>query len=543
VLGAGGASFTMSFRVARSAGLIGLATMASRLLGVAREVVLSALFGAGTSMDAFNVAFRVPNLLRDLFAEGAMTAAFVPTFTRTLTTRGREAAWRLGSLVINALLVVTGVLVVLGIVFAEPITHAIASGDEFAAVPGKLQLTTLLTRIMLPFLTTVAVAVAMMGMLNSLHRFFIPALSPAMFNVATILCAFTVVPLMPAVGLPPIAGIAFATLLGGLGQIAIQWPVLRREGFRYQPVVDFRDAELRQVLRLMGPGTLGVAAVQINVFVNTILATSEPEGAVSWLSFAFRLMYLPIGLFGVSIATASLPEISRHAAEADRAAMRRTISNGLRLMLMLNVPATIGLIALAGPIVSFLLERGRFTAMDTAATAAALIFYAPGLLGYSAVKIASPSFYSLGDSRTPVTVSVMTVGANLVLNLALVQVLGYKGLALGTAIAALLNAGTLLALLSRRLDGLETSRVATAFVKILLASMMMGVAAWWTARQLATVLPADRLLWMSVDLFTGIRLLAAIVTGVLVLAASARLLRIEEFDEAFARVVKRIGRR
>jgi putative peptidoglycan lipid II flippase len=467
----------------------------------------------------------------------------VPTFTRTLTTRGREAAWRLGSLVINALLVVTGVLVVLGIVFAEPITHAIASGDEFAAVPGKLQLTTLLTRIMLPFLTTVAVAVAMMGMLNSLHRFFIPALSPAMFNVATILCAFTVVPLMPAVGLPPIAGIAFATLLGGLGQIAIQWPVLRREGFRYQPVVDFRDAELRQVLRLMGPGTLGVAAVQINVFVNTILATSEPEGAVSWLSFAFRLMYLPIGLFGVSIATASLPEISRHAAEADRAAMRRTISNGLRLMLMLNVPATIGLIALAGPIVSFLLERGRFTAMDTAATAAALIFYAPGLLGYSAVKIASPSFYSLGDSRTPVTVSVMTVGANLVLNLALVQVLGYKGLALGTAIAALLNAGTLLALLSRRLDGLETSRVATAFVKILLASMMMGVAAWWTARQLATVLPADRLLWMSVDLFTGIRLLAAIVTGVLVLAASARLLRIEEFDEAFARVVKRIGRR
>jgi putative peptidoglycan lipid II flippase len=308
-------------------------------------------------------------------------------------------------------------------------------------------------------------------------------------------------------------------------------------------VVDFRDAELRQVLRLMGPGTLGVAAVQINVFVNTILATSEPEGAVSWLSFAFRLMYLPIGLFGVSIATASLPEISRHAAEADRAAMRRTISNGLRLMLMLNVPATIGLIALAGPIVSFLLERGRFTAMDTAATAAALIFYAPGLLGYSAVKIASPSFYSLGDSRTPVTVSVMTVGANLVLNLALVQVLGYKGLALGTAIAALLNAGTLLALLSRRLDGLETSRVATAFVKILLASMMMGVAAWWTARQLATVLPADRLLWMSVDLFTGIRLLAAIVTGVLVLAASARLLRIEEFDEAFARVVKRIGRR
>ncbi|HXW07228.1 MAG TPA: murein biosynthesis integral membrane protein MurJ [Vicinamibacterales bacterium] len=533
----------MSSRVARSAGLIGIATLGSRVLGVAREVVLAALFGAGTAMDAFNVAFRVPNLLRDLFAEGAMTAAFVPTFTRTLTAKGREAAWRLGSLVINALLLVTGTLVVLGIVFAGPITQAIASGDEFAAVPGKLELTTLLTRIMLPFLTTIAVAVAMMGMLNSLNRFFVPALSPAMFNVATIFCAFAVVPFMPAVGLPPIAGIALATLLGGLGQIALQWPLLRREGFRYRPILDFSDPELREILRLMGPGTLGVAAVQINVFVNTMLATGEPEGAVSWLSYAFRLMYLPIGLFGVSIATASLPEISRHAAIADRAAMRRTISSGLRLMLMLNVPATIGLIALAHPIVSFLLERGRFTAADTAATAAALVFYAPGLLGYSAVKIASPSFYSLGDSRTPVMISVLSVATNLVLNLTLVQVLGYRGLALGTALAAILNAGTLLVLLSRRLDGLEAEPVAIAFLKILAASTAMGIAAWLTASWLSPVLPPARVVWMSVDVWTGTRLAAAIAAGVLALVGAARLLRIEEFDEAAARVLRRLGRR
>jgi putative peptidoglycan lipid II flippase len=533
----------MTSRVARSASVIGVATMASRLLGVAREVVLAALFGAGTAMDAFNVAFRVPNLLRDLFAEGAMTAAFVPTFTRTLTTNGRDAAWRLGSLVINALLIVTGVLVVLGILFAEPITHAIAAGDEFAAVPGKLELTAFLTRIMLPFLTTVAVAVAMMGMLNSLHRFFVPALSPAMFNVATILCAFVLVPVMPRFGLPPIAAIAIGTLLGGLGQIAIQWPLLRKEGFRYRPVVDFHDPDLRQILRLMGPGTLGVAAVQINVFVNTILATSQQEGAVSWLSYAFRLMYLPIGLFGVSIATASLPDISRHAARADSTAMRRTISSGLRLMLMLNVPATIGLIALAGPIVSFLLERGRFTSLDTAATAAALTFYAPGLLGYSAVKIASPSFYSLGDARTPVTISVMTVVANLVLNITLAEILGYKGLALGTALAAMLNAGALLVLLSRRLDGLEARQSAVAFAKILTASVAMGVAAWSIDRQLAPVLPPGLVVWLSIDVLAGIRLLTAIAGGLLVLGASARLLRIEEFDEAFTRVARRLVRR
>jgi putative peptidoglycan lipid II flippase len=233
----------MSFRLARSAGLIGIATMASRLLGVAREIVLAALFGASQTpaMDAFNVAFRVPNLVRDLFAEGAMTAAFVPTFTRTLQSQGREAAWRLGNLVINALLLVTGVIVVVGIVFADPITRVIASGVEFTSVKGKLELTTQLTRLMMPFLTTVAVAVAVMGMLNALHRFFLPALSPAMFNVATILCAFLLVPLMPAFGLPEIAGIAFATVLGGIGQIAVQWPALRKEGFRYRPILSFRD--------------------------------------------------------------------------------------------------------------------------------------------------------------------------------------------------------------------------------------------------------------------------------------------------------------
>jgi putative peptidoglycan lipid II flippase len=522
----------MSTRLARSAGLISIATMASRVLGVARDMVLAALFGAGREMDAFNVAFRVPNLLRDLFAEGAMTAAFVPTFTRTLTTEGRDRAWRLGNLVMNALLLVTGVLVLIGIVFAFPITRAIAG--EYAAVPGKLELTTQLTRVMLPFLTTVAVAAAMMGMLNSLHKFFIPALSPAMFNVATIFCAVALVPLMPYVGLQPIVAIAIGTLLGGVGQIALQWPTLRREGFRYQAVLNFRDADLREVLRLMGPGTLGLAAVQINVFVNTYLATTQEQGAVSWLNYAFRLMYLPIGLFGVSIATAALPEISRHAAKQDEASMRRTISGALRLMLMLNVPATIGLIVLADPIISVLLERGHFRPYDTAATAAALMFYAPGLVGYSAVKIASPSFYSLRDSRTPVTVSVISVLVNLGLNLALIRVIGYRGLALGTALAAMFNATALLWLLRRRLNGLDGRRVTISFAKILVASLVMGAAAYLSVHWLTAVWPARDVLHRAA------RLLAGITFAVLVLAGAARLLRIEEFELAVAQVTRRI---
>jgi putative peptidoglycan lipid II flippase len=548
----------MSSRLARSAGLISIATMGSRLLGVAREVVLARLFGAsaGPAMDAFNVAFRVPNLVRDLFAEGAMTAAFVPTFTRTLNGRGREAAWRLGNLVINALLVVTTILAVLGIIFAEPITRLIAAGDlvsslwpaiglggsvpptsGFDSVAGKLQLTTQLTQIMMPFLTTIAIAVAMMGMLNSLHRFFIPALSPAMFNVVTIISAFTLVPLMPRVGLPEIAGIAIATVLGGIGQIAVQWPSLRREGFRYRPVLDFGDADVREILRLMGPGTLGLAAVQINVLVNTSLASTQQEGAVSWLQFAFRLMYLPIGLFGVSIATAALPDLSKQAAAADKAAMRGTISSALRMMLMLNVPATIGLIALAHPIVELVLEYGKFAPHDSMATAAALMCYAPGLVGYSAVKIASPSFYALGDSRTPVTVSVASVVLNLVLNLVLVQTMGYRGLALGTAVAAMFNAIVLLALLRGRLDGLDSGRVLIALVKVLVASALMGAAAYATAAWLASVLPGAAWYVRMVRVFT------AIGAGVLVLLVSARLLRIEELREAMNRVIRRVVRR
>jgi putative peptidoglycan lipid II flippase len=521
----------MSSRLARSAGLISIATLASRILGVARESVLASYFGASAAMDAYNVAFRVPNILRDLFAEGAMTAAFVPAFTRTIQQRGREHAWRLGNLVINALLVITGTLAILGIIFAAPITSLIA--PKFASVPGKLELTTLLTQVMLPFLTTVAVAVAMMGMLNSLHRFFIPSLSPAMFNLATIACAIVLVPVMQDLGWPPIMAIAIGTLLGGLGQMVIQWPVLRREGFRYRPLLDFKDPELRQILRMMGPGTLGVAAVNINVLVNTYLAAAQ-EGAVSWLGYAFRLMYLPIGLFGVSIATAALPDLSRHAASEDIAAIRRGVSSALRLMLMLNVPAMVGLIVLAEPIVALLYQRGRFTDADTVATAAALRFYAPGLIGYSVVKIASPTFYSLGNSRTPVLVSIASVAVNLVLNIILFQVLGFRGLAVGTAIAALFNATALLWLLRARLGGIDGRQVAVAFVKIAVAAAAMGAVAALAWPRLMDLLPG------SGEMMRAMRVAIAIGAALIALVVSARLLRIEEFTQASGRVLRRL---
>lgn len=519
-------------RLARSAGVIGLATTASRILGLVRDQILAYFFGAGNAMDAFNVAFRIPNLLRDLFAEGAMSAAFVPTFTRRITHHGKDDAWRLGNHVVNALILATAVIVVLGIVFARPLVHLMAG--DYARVPGKLDLTVSMTRVMMPFLTLIAVAAACMGMLNSLRRFFVPAFAPTMFNVGTIVGVLALVPVLSAWGVQPIFAAAIATLIGGGLQVAIQLPALRREGYRYRVSLDRHDHGLREILVLMGPGVLGLAAVQINVFVNTWLATGQGTGAVSWLNYAFRLMYMPIGIFGLSIATAALPTISQHAAREDKDALRRTFSSGLRMILMLNVPATAGLIALAAPIVDLLFRRGRFTPADTAATAAAVVFYAPGLIGYSAVKLAVPTFYALKESRIPVIVSALTVTLNVVLNVTLARVLGYRGLALGTAVAALFNAGVLLWLLQRRLDGIDGRRVAMAFCKIAVASVVMAVAAWAGERAFHETWPGASTLWRL------IRLTAVIAFALAVLAGVAKVLRIHEFNEAARTVTARL---
>jgi putative peptidoglycan lipid II flippase len=523
-----------SSRLARSAGVIGIATMTSRVLGLVREQVLAFYFGAGDAMDAFNVAYRVPNLVRDLFAEGAMSAAFVPTFAKRLAGSPRESSWHLANSVINALIAVTGLVVLAGIVFAEPLLRVFAG--DYAGVPGKFELTAQLTRIMMPFLTLVALAAVLMGMLNALGVFFVPALSPAMFNVGTIVCAITFIPFAPQLGVEPIVIVAIGTIVGGLGQLLVQAPALAKEGFRYRPTLDIRDAGMHQILLLMVPGTIGLAATQINVIVNTMLATDQGTGAVSWLNYAFRLMYLPIGLFGVSIATAVTPAMSRLAHDRDYAGLRSTIAGALGLMLMLNVPATLGLIALASPIIALIFEHGSFTPQDTAATAEVLRWYAIGLLGYSVVRIVSPTFYALGNSRIPATVSVVSVLVNVGLNLALVRVMGYRGLALGTSLAALINAATQLVLLRRAIGGIEGRRVSVSFVKVATASMAMAVAAWAADAWSATIFAGPSLPMQAA------RVTTAILVALVVLAGASTLLRVHEFEEVRDMVLGRLRR-
>jgi putative peptidoglycan lipid II flippase len=513
-------------RLARSASVTATATLTSRILGLVREQVLAALFGAGNDMDAFIVAFRLPNLVRDLFAEGALSAAFVPAFTRHLTLHGKGRAWRLGHNVMTTLLLGTGAVVCLGVVFADSIVTTFAR--DFAAVPGKLPLTIEMTRVMLPFLTLTSIAAAEMGMLNSLRHYFVPALAPATFNVCTILCALLLVPYLPLFGQPPILAIAIGALVGGAAQVVVQWPALRREGFRYRPVFDPRDPGLRQVLLLMGPGTIGLAATQVMLFLNTLLATRQGTGAVSWLTYASRLIYLPIGLFGVSIGTAVLPAVSHHAAMEDAAGVRDTVSRGLAMMLFVNVPATAGLIALATPIVRLLFEHGHFVAADTAATAAAVRLYACGLLGYSAVRITAPTFYALGAGRVPVVIAIGTIALNAVLSVGLVRMMGFLGLALSTSLASIANGAGLLWFLRRRIGGLDGNTLTVALVKISLAATAMALTATMIERWSYGVMPGAALS------FQAIRLGVSIAGALVALAAVAKVLRIREFDEMLA---------
>jgi len=485
-------------QLARRAGVVSAAVFLSRILGVVREQTFAALFGAGRELDAFVTAFRIPNLLRDLFAEGALSAAFVSTFTQHHERRGAAAAWRLANLVVNALVLTLVPICLAGIFFAPAITRAIAPG--FTASPGKLALTVQLTRIMMPFLLLVALAALAMGILNTRNRFGIPALASAFFNLGSIVgglaCAWWFAPaylrsVLASLGGTPapdpagaeraIIGMAIGTLIGGFLQLVVQFPSLRQVGFRYRPVLDLNDAGVHQVVRLMGPATIGAAAVQINVFVNSNFASYLGDGPVSWLNVAFRFMQLPIGLFGVAVGTVALPTLSRHVAREDLTALRATLRQALALTALLSIPAAAALALFGVPIIGLVYEHGHFHRSDTTAAAGALAGYAFGLAGYAGIKVVTPAFYALSDARTPMRVALASIGVNLVLNWLFVRVFGlaHVGLAVSTSLVALANFGLLAGILARRVGpfgaGLagEIGRIAAAAATMLTATVVV----------------------------------------------------------------------
>ena len=528
--------------VARNAGIISLAVMASRILGLVRDQVFAAFFGAGLLYDAFLTAFRIPNLLRDLFAEGALSAAFVTTFTQVQQIKGEQAAFRLSNRVATGLMLLLSLICIIGWIFAPSIVYLLAPG--FFEVPGKADLTIHLTRIMIPFLLLIALAAKAMGILNARDNFAVPAIAPVFFNLGSILAGlFLGYTVGGFLGLSPIEGMAFGTLVGGFLQFAVQWPSLRRAGFRYRPMLSFTDPGVRQIMRLMGPAIIGTAAVQINVFVNTNFASAiiDPatgavlNGPVSWLSYAFRFMQFPIGVFGVAIATATLPPLSRSTTNPNHDEFRRTLAHSLALVFLLCIPSAAGLAVMGRSIVALVFEHGKFTAFDTVQTANALAAYAIGLTGYAAIKVLSPAFYALNDARTPMLVSLGSIGVNYAMNSLLVSRFGHVGLAFSTSAVALVNFLLLALLMRRRIQRLEGRRLGSTVARILAASLLMAAAAWLVS-ELAATLPVRGLVLHLVQVTGGI------ASAALVFYSACRLFGVHELDEAIHAITGRFSR-
>ncbi|PYN36291.1 MAG: murein biosynthesis integral membrane protein MurJ [Candidatus Rokuibacteriota bacterium] len=459
-------------QVVQALGGIAGATLLSRLLGFVRDMVVARAFGAGPVTDAFFVAFRIPNILRRLLAEGALSTAMIPVFTDYMAREDRPELHRMLRAVLGLSLLALTVTTVLGILFAPAILQAIAPG--FMNDPAQASLAVSLTRIMFPYLILVGLAAMATGVLNSQGRFFASAIGPAVLNVGMIVA----VVLLPRYLDQPIVSLAIGVLAGGVGQLVVQVPTLSACGLLVMPSRDLRHPAIRRITRLLLPAVFGLAAVQLMVFVNTLLASLLPLGSISYLYYADRVMEFPLGVFGIALASASLPVMSRHAAARDDRALADTLNFALRLALYVSVPATVGLVALRTPIVRVLFERGRFGPAETAATAEALAWYAVGLAGFAGSRIVAQTFYARSEAATAVRWGIVSIVANVVAALALMGPLGHAGLAGAASVGAYVNLLALLVIARLRLGRLGGRALVDGAARTLLASAPLAALCW-----------------------------------------------------------------
>jgi putative peptidoglycan lipid II flippase len=515
--------------------------VASRLFGLVREMVFAAMFGAGKLLDVYLASFRIPNLLRDLFAEGALSISFTTLFTRTWDGEGEAPAWELANLILSAMIFFMGALCVVAVICAPLLVEVTNFG--FHNVPGKFEMAVRLTRILFPFILFVSLAAAVMGMLNARFVFGVPASASTVFNIVSIIAGVALAYAFdaharadwrhPVFTENALYGVSLGVLLGGLAQLAVQLPSLYRLGFRFRWRFDPRDPRLAELWSLMWPSVIAGAAVQVNVLVNGMFA-SEINGGQSWLACAFRLMQFPIGLFGVSLATATLPAVTRSATRGDLEGFGATARDSLRLAWFLALPAAAGLAALAHPIIALIYQHGRFSEHDTDQTALALQAYSVGLAGYAAIKVLVPCFYALGKPRTPLRISLIGIGVNLALNLIGFEVLhlGHAGLALTTSCVALVNFAQLAFALRKHIDIGDAAQWASYLARCLLASVACGVAAWAVDRRLEPVFRHGALAIVALAIAVG--------AGVATYFAIARLLRLSESAQAWRMIRRRL---
>jgi putative peptidoglycan lipid II flippase len=543
--------------VAKSAGIVSIAVMFSRVLGLAREMVFARYFGAGFLYDAYQAAFTIPNLLRDLFAEGALSAAFVKVFTDYQLKKNEAEAWRLASLIFNGLAVVLSFITILGILLAPFYVPLLAYGFS----PEKAALTVTMTQIMFPFILLVALAAVAMGVLNTKGRFGVPASASTAFNIVSIIFGLGLAfylsggiwemsndkNLIPGAAAQwAIVGMAIGTLIGGAVQFLIQVPSLRKVGFRFSPVLNFTDEGVRRVMRLMGPAIIGTSAVQVKVLVDLFLVSSI-DGGRSWLSYAFRLMQFPIGVFGVAIGTAAIPTLSRLASENNFEKFRSTLSDAVKLVFLLTIPSACGLIVLGEPIIRLIYEGGSFDAFDTDMTAWALAAYSFGLAGYAAIKVLSPSFYALDDAKTPMYVSLASILVHVVTSFGMLKLLstvgvtperpngfGHVGVALATSTVALVNFLALIFLMRKRIGRINGGDIFASFIKIAAASALMSAVCYGSFYFLHQAFGAKNLTFKIIEAFVPIAL------GGVVFFVTAKILGISEIDKLYNTLARKL---
>jgi putative peptidoglycan lipid II flippase len=519
----------------RAASVVALAVLCSRVLGLIRDQVFGSLFGSGALMDAIIVAFRIPNLLRDLFAEGALSTAFITIFSKTSAVEGDRAAWALANKIATAAAVTVGFLVLIGILCAPWIVAVLGYGFD----PAKAALTVTLTRIMYPFILLVSLAALVMGMLNAKNVFGIPAMASSFFNLGSIIAGAGIGwALDPHFGERATIGLAIGIVIGGAMQLGVQLPSLRRLGYHFRPDFHWRDKGVKAVLQLMGPSVIAASSTQVNVLVNSAFASTLGNGPVSWLQYSFRLMQLPLGIFGVALGTVSLPLLARLAAGDNFVGFRTELARGMRLAFLLTIPASIGLIILAEPIMSVLFQHGRFKAHDAFEAAVALRFYAIGLCGYAALKVLVNAFYAIDRRKTPMFVSFGAVGLNFLLNWIFTVRLewGHQGLALSTACIATTNFLVLYLLMHRHLGRLESRAMLTLLLRLSVASAVLAGICWAGDHYLLAGWRIERF-WPKVG-----SLGAVIVAGAGAFFICATALRIREMQDIALAVRRRLRR-
>jgi putative peptidoglycan lipid II flippase len=515
-------------RVTKAAGIVGTATFLSRIFGYIRDMVFALFFGAGPVSDAFIAAFRIPNLLRRLFGEGSLTIAFIPVFTEYLTNDGKEEAFRLAGAAVRLLSILLVITAVIGTLLSPLIMKVVAFG--FTDAPETFSLSVTLARIMFPYVVFICLVAFSMGVLNAFGHFAAPALAPVFLNLGMIGAMVTVSLFTEDMTLRAY-GLAVGVLIGGLMQLALQIPFLARTGFYFWHRARLFHPGLKRIGILMLPATFGAAVFQINTLIQTLLASFLPVGSLSYLYYADRLVQFPLAIFGIAVATAVLPSLSRQAAANDYDALKDTFAFSVKLVFFITVPSMAGLIVLREPIVALLFKRGAFGADAVKLTALALLYYSIGLWAFSSVRILYNTFYALQDTKTPVKMAVISIVANVVFGLLLMKPMGHAGLALSLSLSSILNLVLLIRALRIRLGGLRWGGVAVSACKTLLSSAIMGMGVWWAA---GLVLPPGNT--STPGLLLGI--IGSILAGILLYGLCAYFVRSPEL-ETFIRIARK----